>query len=170
MSRDRWAMRQIRTQHDDEQRTAAPRTPTRPNCSPTAANGKSAQMHRDVAAVGERPLQPALAEDAARADGPDGVVDLVHLLLQLRVVLVEEHPHAGQLVRVDEAGRRTRRRRVATDSRLIVTMYRALAPATSSTPIAMAISTDAEPRSGWTMISTAGMPTMISAAEEARRS
>ena len=40
---------------------------------------------------------------------------------------------------------------VTSDSRLIVKMYRALAPATSSTPIAIAISTEAEPRSGWTM-------------------
>ena len=41
-------------------------------------------------------------------------------------------------------------------------MYRALAPATSSTPIAMAMSTVAEPRSGWAMISTVGSPTIIS--------
>ena len=41
-------------------------------------------------------------------------------------------------------------------------MYLAFAPATSSTPIAIETITDAEPRSGWMMTSTAGAPTIIS--------
>ena len=47
-------------------------------------------------------------------------------------------------------------------------MYRALAPATSSTPIAIATSTDAEPRSGWTMISDTGEADDDQTAEESR--
>ena len=41
------------------------------------------------------------------------------------------------------------------------TMYLAFAPATRSTPIATDTMTDAEPRSGWMMTSTAGAPTII---------
>ena len=37
-------------------------------------------------------------------------------------------------------------------------MYLALAPAISRTPIIMAISTDAVPRSGWMMTSAVGKP------------
>jgi hypothetical protein len=40
-------------------------------------------------------------------------------------------------------------------------MYFGLAPATSSTPMAIVTTTDADPRSGWRMISTDGTPTRI---------
>ena len=51
---------------------------------------------------------------------------------------------------------------VDSESRLISAMYFGLAPATSSTPIAIEISTDADPRSGWRITSTAGAPTSSS--------
>ena len=82
-------------------------------------------------------------------------------LRSVGVVLVEEHPHPFELVRVDQSPMNAAPT-VTSDSRLIVKMYRALAPATSSTPIAIAMSTEAEPRSGWTMSSTAGTPTISS--------
>ena len=48
------------------------------------------------------------------------------------------------------------------DRNVISTMYAAFAPATSSTPIAIEMITDAEPRSGWMIIEHAGAPTIIS--------
>ena len=47
-------------------------------------------------------------------------------------------------------------------------MYFGFAPATSSTPIAIVMITEAEPRSGWAMISSAGRADEDQPAEEAR--
>ena len=64
---------------------------------------------RDVAAVGERALQPSLAPDPAGADGPDRVVGPGTIEFS-PVVLAEEDPEPLGLVVVDEAARRTRPR------------------------------------------------------------
>jgi hypothetical protein len=51
---------------------------------------------------------------------------------------------------------------VTIDMRVMSAMYFGFAPAMSSTPIAIATSTEDVPRSGWRMISADGTPTMIS--------
>ena len=58
-----------------------------------------------VLRVRHRALQPPLAGDATRGDGPDGIAGLVDVVAQRLVggVLVEERLDASQLVTVDDA-------------------------------------------------------------------
>ena len=97
-------------EHDDEQRTAATAQPTRPNCSPTAANGKSAQMTGMSRPLVSGPCSQPLPNTPPVPTARTALSTWYTVLLQVGVVLVEEDADAGQLVVVDEARRRTRRR------------------------------------------------------------
>ncbi len=144
------AIRQIRGEGDHEQHQQHAEHPTRPNCSPTAANGKSAHITGTSRSLVSVALEPSLAPQPARADRPDRVAHLVDGVLELRVggLLVEEHPQPLDLVLVDEPADERRRRPSPARAGVISAMYFGLAPATSSTPIAIVIDHRGRPEVG----------------------
>ena len=99
-SRDSVAIRQIRARAIDEHAEQHAEHPTSPNCSPTAANGKSAHITGTSRSLVRSPCEPALAPQTAGADRPDRVAHLVDGVLQRGIggLLVEEHPQPLGLV------------------------------------------------------------------------
>ena len=135
--------------------------PTRPSSSPATVKMKSVCCSGTKPDAGLRAVEEPLAEQSAVADRDPCLLGVVAGSARVEVG-VGEGQEAVDLVGLEQVSGEGRHRGGRRRPRPAATSQRRGAPATASTPKTVAESTSMVPRSGWSMISAAGMPAMTS--------